>query len=265
MSLRQIVLDESMENPPPAGFVVVETEIEVLLHDGAEKLWIRGHICNYVRNLYRARETKVTEIVSPRARLRSLLGGTADRIDSLLLSQLLKILDREQPTSIADLLFHFTHDDFWLADPSIEHAARFLFVELDSEISEVAEIQRNLWLTSTRDENLRSLYALPYAEREAVMHKWFFDEETRERLGEFPLKLSDEQSKFLSDEVGRNLRLSKGKWISKFPKQTANKKIYAEAAIEYFSHNATLLTSEFITQASPLLSRSQRAQLEGLL
>ena len=106
----QIFLDESNENPPLADSVVVETEIEFLQHDGAEKLWARGQICDYVHAVYRVRQINVIEVVSPRACLQSLLGTAADIINPSLLVRLIEILDRENPKSVAELLFHLTNE-----------------------------------------------------------------------------------------------------------------------------------------------------------
>src|SRR5438876_259080 len=109
MSESQILLSESLENMPPDNFKVVETEIEFLRHDGAEKLFVRGvQLCDYVRVLYQARKINFQEIVSPRSRLRSLLGDTSDQISPSLLKRLLEILDRESPKTLAELLFHLT-------------------------------------------------------------------------------------------------------------------------------------------------------------
>ena len=254
-----------MENPPHAGFVVVETEIDLLKHDGAEKLWVRGRICKYVRNLYRARQTHVEEIVSPRARLQSLLGSTANTIGSQLLVRLLKIVDRENPTSVAELLFNLTHEDVWTSLPSIEHAAKFLVAEVDDEFLEVAEVQRKIWLNLNQDTALTSVYAVDFNGRQDFLRKWFFDDATRKTLGDFPLKLSDKQATALSDEIGRRLRLSKGETISEFPKRTINKRIYADAALEYFSHNPNHLSSDTIVQMSYVLGRGERSRLESLL
>jgi hypothetical protein len=265
MSELQIFLDESNENPPLADSVVVETEIEFLQHDGAEKLWVRGQICDYVRAVYRVRQIKVVEVVSPRARLRSLLGATADLINSSLLARSIEVLDRENPKSVAELLFHLTHEEFWTSLPSIEHAAQFLIIDFDNDLLDVAEVQRNIWLDTNQDRKLNDIYAQAYDERESFLRKWLFDDATRKILGEVPLQLSDKQAKILSDEIGRRLRLSKGASISEFPKKTLNKKIYAKAAIEYFSHNPINLTSDYIAQISSLLTPAERSRLEGLL
>lgn len=265
MSGRQIFLDESSENPPEVDSVVVETEIEFLQHDGAEKLWVRGQVCDYVRAVYRVRQIKVIEAISPRARLRSLLGSTADTISPSLLAHSVEVLDRENPKSVAELLFHLTNEEFWTLPPSIEHSARFLTIDIDNKLLDVAEVQRKIWLDSNQDRNLNYIYAQALDERESLLRKWLFDETTRKTLGEFPLHLSDNHAKILGDEIGRRLRLSKGASIAEFPKKTPNKKIYAAAAIEYFSHNAIHLTSDYIAQVSSLLTPVERSRLEGLL
>lgn len=265
MSGRQIFLDESSENPPLTDSVVVETEVEFLQHDGAEKLWVRGQACDYVRAIYRIRQIKVIEVVSPRERLRSLLGAITNTINSSLLARSIEILDREHPKSIAELLFHLTHEEFWTSLPSVEHAASFLLIDVDNELLDVVELQRKNWLDTNQDRKLNDIYAQGFNERENFLRKWLFDEATRTNLGEFPLHLSDKQAKILSDEIGRRLRLSKGASISEFPKKTPNKKIYAKAAVEYFSHNRIHLTLDYIAQISSLLSFVERSQLKELL
>jgi len=254
-----------MENPPPAGFVVVETEIELLRHDGVDKLCVRGAICKFARTLYRARQTQVVETVSPRARLHSLLGPLADKVTSQLLGQLIQVIDDQHPQSVAELLFYLTHDEFWIEQPSVERAAMFLLVELDPDLCEIADIQRRAWLNSNSDQEIKRVYEVALNERQNFLRKWFFDRETRTTLGEFPLKVSDQEATALKDEVERALRLSNGACVSEFPKRTPNKGIYADAVFEYFSHNPNYLTSDTIAQMSGILSRVVRASLERLL
>lgn len=263
---RQVFLDESKENIPSDGFTVVETEIEFLQADGAERLWVRGEqLCEYARAVYQARNLKVSEAVSPRVRLRGLLGASADHVSSSLLIRLLEILDREQPQSAAELLFHLTHDEFWIQPVSPEHAARFLTIDFDVEIVELAEAQRQIWLSANQERKLADIYASEFERREKILLNWLFDKPMRKRLGEFPLHLSDRHAEVLDDEIGRRLRASNGAAISEFPQKTPNKKIYAKAAIEHFSHNRTQLTSDAIVQISSLLSSVERARLERLL
>ena len=50
-----------------------------------------------------------------------------------------------------------------------------------------------------------------------------------------------------------------------FPKRTLNRKIYADAVIEYFSHNPSDLTMDALHQISGLLSRVERARLARLI
>lgn len=264
--MSEVFLDASNENITPEGFVVVETEIEFLQSDGAEKLWARGAVCDYVRTVYQARKLKVTEIVSPRSRLRALIGDAAETVKPAVLNRLLEILDSGvNPKNLTDLLFHLTHDEFWTQSVSTEHAARFLIIEVDENLIDLAENQRKIWLTENQKPNLNKIYKNSFAERENALRKWLLDEKTRKALGEFPLRLTEKNAAVLAEEIGRQLRATNGAAVSDFPSATVNKEIYAKAAVEYFSVNTTRLNPNVIAQLSPLLSSAQRAQLERLL
>lgn len=267
---RQICLNESQETAPPADFTIVETEVDFLRHDGAaERLWVRGsRLCDYARVLCQARKLEFTEVVSPRSRLRHLIGDAAGSINSSLLDALLKILERDNPQTAAELLFHLTGDGFWTQPISREHAARFLTIDINDELVYLADTQRRVWLTTNRDQKLNEIYAHNFAERqqrENFLQKWLFDETIRRDLGEFPLPLADEHAAKLSDEIGRRLRASEGAAISEFPKKTLNKKVYAAAALDYFSHHSNRLTTDAIAQIASLLSQTERTQLKKLL
>lgn len=263
----QIYLDESGENAPLDGFKVIETEIDFLRHDGiSERLWIRGsELCDYVRLLYQSRQQKINESASPRSFLRPLIGEASDKISPALVTRLLAIVEREKAKTLAELLFHFTLNDFWLSPLSIEHAAGFLTVEFDNEISDLAEMQRQNWLKITQDRKLIEVYSQNFNKRQDFLQKWFFDEKTRKDLGEFPLELSKQNALIISEKIEQNLRSTEGVAINYFPKQTPNKKIYAKAAIEYFLHHPHRLTFDQIAKISPLLSSVERTRLEKLL
>ena len=266
MTERQIFLDESKENVAPDDFVVVESEIEFLASDGAEKLWARGQVCDYVRTVYQARKIKVTEIVSPRSRLRVLIGDAADTISAAILTRSLGILDSDaNPKTLSELLFHLTHDDFWTQITSTEHAARFLTIEIEENLGDLAERQRQVWLAENQKSNFNKIYQNSFTERENILREWLFDKKTRKKLGEFPLRLNDKNVALLAEEIGRQMRSTNGATVSDFPAATVNKDVYAKAAVEYFSVNTMRLTSHIIAQLSPLLSSTQRARLERLL
>lgn len=266
MPERQIFLDQSKENNPSEGFTIVETEIEFLQSDGAERLWARGQVCEYVRAVYQARKIKVSEVVSPRSRLRALIGDVAESINASLLSRLLQILDGdENPKNLSDLLFHLTRDEFWAQGVAIEHAARFLTLELDEDLIDLAERQRHIWLAESQKSNLNKIYRNSFPERENSLREWLFDEKLRKSLGEFPLHLSEKNAAILSEEIGRRMRSTNGTAINDFPTATVNKDIYAKAAVEYFSVHTTRLSSDVIAKISPLLSASDRTRLERLI
>jgi hypothetical protein len=265
MSENQIFLDESTENIPPEGFTVVKTEVEFLRSDGSKNLWISGQVCNYARVVYQARGIKVTEVISPRARLRLLLGNTADTVPSSVLSRSLEILDSAKPKTLAELLFHLTRDEFWIQDVSLEHAARFLTIELDGNLVDLAERQRQIWLTGTGKSELTKVYQNAFTERENFLHDWLTDKSTRKRMGEFPLRLPEKTAVALGDDVARRLRENADQAIIDFPKQTVNKDVYAKAIVEYFSVNVMRLTADIIARVSALLTSAQRVRLEQLL
>lgn len=265
MSELQIIFDESMENPPLDGYKIVETEIEFLQSDGEKPLWVRGQVCNFARGVYQARKVKFQELDSPRLRLRSLIGDVADRINSALLNLSSKILEREKPQDLAELLFYLTGDDFWTSPASITHAARFLTIDFDNELIDLAESQKQIWLAENRKSKLKQIYEVSFSEREEFLHYWLFDERMRRDLGEFPLSLSEKRAESLYDEIGRQLRASEGAIISEFPKRTPNKETYAKAAVGYFSQHTTRLSVSLLAEISPLLSSTERSKLEKLL
>ena len=261
---RQVFLDESAENAPPTDVTVVETEIEFLRYDGAELLWVRGKVCDYVRLVYQTRKFKITEVVSPRSRIKFLPKNVMDKISPSLLKRLLEIHERENPQTAAELLFHLTRDEFWTSPVSLEHAARFLTIEFEPELFEIAEIQRQIWAADS-DRILGEIYDRKFDAREEFLRKWLLDDETRKQFGEFPLHLSEKHAALLGDEIGRDLRQTNGVAISKFPKQTPNKKIYARVVLDYFSQNTIRLSADLIARVSGLLTATERAQLERLL
>lgn len=266
MSEPQIFLDESMEITPLDGFIVVETEIEFLRNDGAERLWARGNqLCDYVNAVYQARKVKVTKVTTPRTRLFPLLGETAKKIDASLLDRLLETLESENPRTLAELLHYLTREEFWIQPTSIEHGANFLMINLSEDLLDLAEAQRQIWLNTIQDQKLNQIYARNFNEREDFLQQWLLDETTRQNLGEFPLQISDQNAALFRDEIGRKLRSTNGEAVTRFPKKTPNKKIYAKAALDYFSHNTIQLTSDYIARISSLLSSAERVYLEKLL
>ena len=263
----KIFLNETMENLTSDDYTVVESEIEFLRHDGkSERILVRGAaLCDYVRALCQARKIKPVEIISPRSRLRFLVGDTSDKINPALLNRSLEILDRENPKTLAELLFHLTGEEFWFAPISIEHAARFLTIEITDEIFDFAEAQRQIWLQTNQDKKIGKAYTQEFSSRADFLWKWFFDEKTRVELGEFPLVLSKNQSMILGERIEQILRETEGAGIVDFPKQSPNKKIYAGAIIDYFTHHPSRLTADDIAQITSLLTSVERAQLEKLL
>jgi hypothetical protein len=265
MIQRQIFLDESKENQPFEGFTIVENEIEFLQANSAQMLWVRGQVCNFARAVCKARKLKVTEVESPRSRLRPILGEVVERIKMSLVVRALEIVENYNPQTLAELLYFFTHDDFWTQPVTLEHAARFLTIEIKPEFDDLAETQRKFWLKAVEDRNLKKIYTQKFDERENFLHKWLFDETTRQNLGEFPLALTEKHAVLLSDEIGRRLRMTEGAAVEDFPQKTLNKKIYAKAIIDYFSHNKGFLTADRIARIASLLSSVERARLEKLL
>lgn len=262
----QIILDESKENPPADGFKVVETEIEFLQFDGAQKLWARGKVCDLVRIVCQARKIKFTQVSSPRVLLRSIIGDVADQISSDIIDRCLKILKQNKPQTLADLIYHLTEDEFWITPISEEHAAQFLTIKIDENLHELAEEQRNNWAAlESQNPNLREIYQCSLNNREDFLLRWLLDEETRKNLGEFPLLLGEKNAQILSNEIRRQLRTSEGAAVSEFPRSTVNRKIYAKAAIDYFSHHSTRLSASRLADLSPVLSSSERTKLEKLL
>ena len=270
-SERQIVLDESKDNEIAADFIVVESEVEFLQRDkddSATRLWVRGNACELARSVYRVRKSprtvKLIELASPRHKLRELLGAEADKISQNLLAQISAILKNEKIANVGQLLSRLTNSDFWTKPLSLEHAAQWLTSEFDSELSNLIELQRQIWQRDA-DAKLQDVYAGDEKARARMLERWLTNQKTEAALGEFPLLLTGDYAQILADEAGRRLRRTNGAAALKFPRSTVNKTIYARAALDYFEHHADKLNAETIAHLSPLLTAQERASLENLL
>jgi len=263
----QVVLDPSGENSSREGFTVVETELGFLRLDGKqEHIWIRGHsLCNWVRDLYRARglkeEIDYQLLPSPRTRLHPFLGERVNEVNALTVQLAIAWLDKEPNLKLNELLSHLTEDDFWVEPPSLVHAARWLMAKFDQTLNPFVEVLKQIWKQDCIRGSLQYFYEIELAERNQILEKWLFPDEF-DKLGVFPVQVEGAAVKLLKDGWGKMLRETQGAAIEQLSAKDPNAEFIAEAAYEYFSHQAKSLSSERLARISPFLPPSSRGHLE---
>ncbi len=267
----KLMLDASGENACPPGFVVVESEVELLRLDGGEQsLFVRSkRLCDWARELCRARGLKegsdFVDLPSPRNRLRLLVGDWANEVRADVLARAVELLRRDQHLTRGGLLARLTGEDFWADAPSREHAARWLLAECGAELTPLVEAAREAWARECADEALRRLYKLPLDERRSALQEWLSAEDESAELGLFPLIVEGAAAETLKAVWGQKLRQTNGQAHEKIPAQHPNARHIAAAAHEYFRYHPRHLTLGTVTRIGSLLSPQQRSEMERLV
>jgi hypothetical protein len=267
----KLMLDASRENDCPDGFLVLESEIEFLRFEGGEQpLFVRGEsLCQWARELCRARGLKegvaFTDLPSPRNRLRLLIGDWANDVQADVLARTVDVLKRHPSLTRGGLLARLTGADFWAEAPSREHAARWLLAEFSAELTPLFEAARELWTRDCEDAVLRRLYELPLSERQEALRKWISADNEEAELGIFPLVVEGAPAELLKNLWGQKLRQTNGQAVENFSAKNPNAELIAREAYEYFRYRWDHLSLGVVARIGPLLSPSQRSQLERLV
>lgn len=269
--MKEIILDRSKENDVYPGYSIIETDLDFLRSEAnlTEKIWVRGNfMCDWVKTVYRIRkinDLKITELISPYQQIRNIIGVELDSLDSDLLRNILKIINTEKVEQLNELLRFLTTKDFWIEDPSVQHAAEWLMMEIDPKLTKLAEQIQLSWSKQVKDTVLKKVYEYSIDRREEYLINWLFEDELKNILGVFPIKLEKKFEHLLYEKIGKRLRSSNGKAVLEFPQDTKNKSIYAKAILEYFSNNVKDFTINYLSHISLLLNTNQRNELQNLL
>lgn len=266
-----LILDPSGENTVKEGFSCVDTEVDLLLRDGEKKpVWVRGeNLCRWVASLCRSRGLRenidYSVLLSPRDRLRPLVGARVGELDPEIIWKMTSLLDQDPDLSIAGLLFHLTSDDNWLEPISDKQCAKYLLCNFDPRLEVLVDIQRQHWVDECKVVDLKQVYEKPLSERNDFARFWLGAGNSFGGLGVFPLQLDGEAINLVAEEWGKLLRQTHGKAIEELSVDNPNARQIAKAACEYFSQHSDSLAPNMLHRIGPLLKASERSKLERLM
>lgn len=276
----KIILDPSKENNILEGFYLIETEIDFLRHDSQEKyLWLSGkRLCNWVEKVLQVRgllESIDYKILNfPKEKLYNIFGIYVEKINQEKLKLIYQYLDQSKHPTLGGFLSYITGNDFWNEIPSLEHAAKWLLIDIEKDVEKdwfaFAEKKRQDYLEKCQDQPFSFLYnKVNPLEKSNSLKAWLCLDDNFVPLGYFPLKATGNTEKLLKVEWERLLRETKGLAIEKlFPQnspENPNTSLIAQIAYEYLVKHPAYIKKTFLPYIGHKLALFEKHYLEQLV
>jgi serine/threonine protein kinase len=213
-----IVLDPTKAYPALPSYVPITTEVEWLQKFGTSDspYWVRGkRLCQWARDWLSAwnkLDLIEEEKTDPRISLEQYL-GTSKAISSLdnstILNLLMHLESQADDQPIAALLARETQSDrqFWLSEPSIDHLARWLSIQVPSKFS----IIEHAWCQQLPRTELAEFYQPSH--KLDILRQWLGLHEPRLALEKYPLSVPAVLQEEFEQFWQRRLYLSEAKDI----------------------------------------------------
>jgi len=264
--MRRLYLDRKSDCEPPAGAVVVDSETGFLdAWDGKGDLVVRGtRLCRWAGKVWRGRGWPVSVLMSPVEELADCaVGAEEGQMAQFFEEHSRKLSGIARPLRLQTVLETVYPESMWRANPSLEHAARWL-VWLDEKdppatVQPLLRTQAMLWRATAKgvEAVLYDAYDAPRARE--VLAEWlgYGDVPTATDLPPFPLNVP---SKYLNKAKRRwsaRIVQSRGRYVQdlfqgRFPRCV--REAAAKLTFDYYEAHQGDLTQEMIRLLADYLS-----------
>lgn len=199
---QSIVLDPTGLYDIPAGYIPITTEVEWMQSFGVSDspYWVKGkRLCDWAYEWLRVwnKTSAIAQIKQdPRSKLTGLFHSVPlpdEWTDKQLLILATQLDSYPQDNPIAYLLADITGSDqqIWLAEPSIEHLAAWLAIQVPDECEPLEQV----WQQQFKEHDLATYYQTDH--KLLLLRRWLgIAEPAFEELGKYPLPVP----KFLTQE-----------------------------------------------------------------
>lgn len=264
----KVVLDPTELYNIPSDYFAITTEVEWLQHffTKEERYWVRGKVlCDWTKEWLRVWDKSkaiLEEKEHPRLKLTRLLYPKAipeTWTDQKLLELATKLGSYPPDNPTASLLAELTSTqlEFWLAEPSINHLAEWLGIQ----VPEGYKLLETFWQARFQDSQLATYYLTE--DKVQILRQWLgIAEILITELGRYPLTIPD----FLTPEFDRywekQLYRSEAKVLDSliFPEQVGIERI-VNLAYKVLSKRPQWINEVRETKLAPYLTHRQKVQL----
>jgi len=217
--LPHVLLDRSGDAIVPDGYVVLNGEVEFLVHCLDQvPIIIRGDsVCRWAETFCRVRDIRYTYVKSPVDELCSLCSGLPQDDAKALLNAIGDHWHKLQNVlSLISVLEATLPNGHWKEQPSRMHAARWLLWidsnDIPSYLAPIVRAQAKVWSDTYRGPERLAYEATNREEAETILSEWLGLSDINHReLGTFPLPVTE-----------RWLGQTKARWSFELLKQGCN-------------------------------------------
>ncbi len=264
--MQKILIDINDNAFPPAGFMVIETEVTFLEKAcSQESLFIRGqHLCMWAQKFYQGRQMNFGNAPSPIQDMINTFPELAEEQARKIFGLLGNDVSKLARISAADLLNIQYPMTLWEEIPSAIHAAKWL-IWLDQTAYHELLIPLFKYIGaewSSLQPNLAPLYDCygPETAR-VIIGQWIdvLNVEFRKKYGDFPLPIPERWLKHLEKTWRKQVIETDGEFLTEFIKHSTPmefKKLVALATLDYYEqkNSPRQITTERLNQIARFVS-----------
>jgi len=268
-----ILFDRNGHVPLPAGYVLVESEVDFLRQaDQPTPMMIRGPICDWAETFYRARQIAFQEGSSAIEEIMSVCPMLSESQSIELVDRLGGYLpDSARPLSILKLLKLLYPMPLWSRPLELRHAAEWIWWRANANLLEGEELLVN-WILDLWQQQAEAQY-LPAYQIRGQHEAWEFLDKWLGIDGDV-VPINDEYPLEISPAVFERARLSwdclvvstKGAFFIEICKKRipfSLKKQAAQLAANYYNLHPEHLSADLISQLSEYLDWDEISQLRS--
>ena len=269
-----VLLDPEGDLPAPHGVQIVESEVDFLRHAvSGQSLLIRGaRLCQWAQDFYALRNVPTKVIESPRAVLRRAFSLSAEQARELAEKIGHAYLASGELSVVSVLKACFPADyALWQANPSPQHAARWLLWLLEHPPSEAEAVILKKFASEMRaqagESPIKELYyATDAAQAEELLLRWLGAQKgAAHAWGEFPLELPARWRSTITKAWMERIIATNGAFFAEmlsFPLSLALRQELARQTREYYRQHSHQLTRAALQQLQPYIDPSDLVALE---
>lgn len=269
-----VLIDPEGDLPAPHGVQIVESEVDFLRHAvSGQSLLIRGpRLCQWAQDFYALRSVPTKVIESPRAALRRAFSLSAEQARELAEKIRQEHLAGGELSVVSVLKACFPADyALWQANPSPQHAARWLLWLLEHTPSEAEAVILKKFASEMEmqagESPIRELYcATDAAQAEKLLLRWLGAEKgAAHAWDEFPLELPARWLNTVREAWIKRIIATNGAFFAEilsFPLSSALRQQLAHQTAGYYRQNSHHLTHATLCQLRSYLDPSAFAALQ---